>query len=128
VAWLGRRRAAQAGDPDLARGQWQLGRWTWRDTIVLSWFGADPDFSVHRYWDSDGEPLRWYVNFERPFQRTRIGIDTFDLLVDLVIRPDRSGWEWKDQFPSCPRAPWPCQRDQTPADRGENGPGTARGR
>jgi predicted RNA-binding protein associated with RNAse of E/G family len=28
---------------------------------------------------------------------TRIGIDTFDLLLDLVVRPDRSQWEWKDE-------------------------------
>ena len=99
IEWLGSGDDAlrKQAIPNLARGQWQLGRWTWRDTIVLSWFGADPDFSVHRYWDSNGEPLRWYVNFERPFQRTRIGIDTFDLLVDLVIRPDRTGWEWKDE-------------------------------
>jgi hypothetical protein len=82
---------------DLVRGRWELGRWVWRDTTVLSWFGADEDFSVHRFWDRAGEPQRWYVNFERPVQRTRIGIDTFDLLLDLVIAADRSRWAWKDE-------------------------------
>ena len=38
----------------------------------------------------------WYANFERPFQRTPIGIDTFDLLLDLVIEPD-SSYRWKDE-------------------------------
>ena len=38
----------------------------------------------------------WYANFERPFQRTPIGIDTFDLLLDLVIEPDMS-YRWKDE-------------------------------
>jgi predicted RNA-binding protein associated with RNAse of E/G family len=82
---------------NLVSGRWELGRWVWRDTTVLSWFGADEDFSVHRFWDRAGQPLRWYVNFERPVQRTRIGIDTFDLVLDLVIAPDRSRWEWKDE-------------------------------
>lgn len=36
------------------------------------------------------------MNFERPSHRTRIGIDTFDLLIDLVITPDLSRWTRKD--------------------------------
>jgi hypothetical protein len=42
-------------------------------------------------------PRRGSSGSDQPFQRTRIGIDTFDLLLDLVIRPDRSRWEWKDE-------------------------------
>lgn len=37
------------------------------------------------------------MNFERPCQRTQIGIDTCDLLVDLVVEPDLSGYSWKDE-------------------------------
>jgi Protein of unknown function (DUF402) len=125
IEWLGSGDDAlrKQAIPNLARGQWELGRWVWRDTIVLSWFGADQDLSVHRYWDSAGTPLRWYVNFERPFQRTRIGIDTFDLLLDLVIRPGRrapapSLRRWPPArrrsagpFPCCPRTPWPFRPD-----------------
>jgi predicted RNA-binding protein associated with RNAse of E/G family len=40
---------------------------------------------------------RWYVNFQRRLRRTAIGFDTFDLLVDLVVAPDRSSWVWKDE-------------------------------
>jgi hypothetical protein len=42
--------------PNLAAGRWHLDNWT---------------------------PIRWYVNFEPPYRRTTIGIDTFDLLLDL---------------------------------------------
>ncbi|MFD4658173.1 DUF402 domain-containing protein [Kitasatospora sp. NPDC058444] len=82
---------------DLAAGRWELDRWTWRDTVVLSRFTAGAPFSVHRFLTPDGRPLRWYVNFERPYRRTAIGIDTFDLFLDLVITPDLSAYEWKDE-------------------------------
>ncbi|MGV9267925.1 DUF402 domain-containing protein [Kitasatospora sp. NPDC003701] len=85
------------GVDDLAAGRWELGRWVWRDTVVLSDFTAGEYFSVHRFFAADGRPLRWYVNFERPHRRTRIGIDTFDLFVDLVVAPDLSSHSWKDE-------------------------------
>jgi hypothetical protein len=69
--------------PNLAAGRWELGRWTWRDTTLLSHFSADDYFSVQRYFGGGHRHGRWYVNFERPYRRTRIGIDTFDLLLDL---------------------------------------------
>jgi Protein of unknown function (DUF402) len=102
ATWIEGLRSGDAGArqrliAELADGRWELGRWVWRDTTTLSWFGVDEDFSVHHFWDRAGEPLRWYVNFERPAERTAIGIDTFDLLVDLVIEPDRSRWVWKDE-------------------------------
>ncbi|MEU6972938.1 DUF402 domain-containing protein [Kitasatospora aureofaciens] len=37
------------------------------------------------------------MNFERPAVRTRIGFDTQDLLVDLVVEPDLSSAKWKDE-------------------------------
>jgi hypothetical protein len=67
------------------------------DTSVLSWFGLDPDFSIHRFCSTDGRVPRWYVNFERPLRRTAIGIDTFDLLLDLVADADLVRWTWKDE-------------------------------
>ncbi|MEU3568350.1 DUF402 domain-containing protein [Kitasatospora sp. NPDC036755] len=82
---------------DLATGRWELDHWTWRDTVVLSRFTAGAPFSVHRFLTPDGRPLRWYVNFERPYRRTAIGIDTLDLFLDLVITPDLSAYQWKDE-------------------------------
>src|SRR6266576_1740450 len=35
-------------------------------------------------------------NFQRPYRRTTIGIEAMDLMLDLVVEPDRS-WRWKDK-------------------------------
>jgi protein associated with RNAse G/E len=83
--------------PDLAAGRWELERWIWRDTVLLTRLGAGEYFSVSQFFTPDGRAARWYVNFERPFRRTPIGIDTFDLLLDLVIAPDLSWHAWKDE-------------------------------
>jgi uncharacterized protein DUF402 len=85
------------GIPELVDGTWELEKWEWRDTGRLSWHGVDDGFSVHRYFDTTGTPLNWYVNFERPSVRTLNGLDGLDLLVDLIAAPDLSSWSWKDE-------------------------------
>ncbi|NUQ99244.1 MAG: DUF402 domain-containing protein [Streptomyces sp.] len=101
IDWLltGDATARSRAVPDLARGQWQLGRWSWRDTAHLQWVPADAWFSVNAFYDpADGHRLtHWYVNFQHPMRRTAIGFDTFDLLLDLVISPDLSQRTWKDE-------------------------------
>ncbi len=81
----------------LANGSWQLGEWVWRDTMMLNWVGHDPDFSVQRFLPVSGGINLWKINFERAVQRTPLGIDTFDLLLDLVADPDTLAWRWKDE-------------------------------
>jgi hypothetical protein len=51
---------------------------------VLLWTGAD-DRQV------------WYVNLQDPLKRTRIGFDTVDHALDVVVELDGSSWEWKDE-------------------------------
>lgn len=99
IEWLltGNDSVRKQAIPNLVSGQWELGRWTWRDTTLLSLFGAGEYFSVHRFFGAGQRDGRWYVNFERPSRRTPIGIDTFDLLLDLVVEPDLSGHTWKDE-------------------------------
>ena len=82
--------------PDLAVGRWELAAWTWETTTKLTLLMPDTYFSVDLFFRDAGELVMWYVNFQRPFQRTPIGIDTFDLLLDLVIEPDMSH-RWKDE-------------------------------
>jgi hypothetical protein len=36
------------------------------------------------------------VNFEQPLRRSRVGFDTFDEKLDLIVRPDGS-YRWKDE-------------------------------
>ncbi|MET9182905.1 DUF402 domain-containing protein [Kitasatospora aureofaciens] len=87
----------KSGLDDLAASHWQLEPWTWQGTTLLSRFEAGEYFSIHAFRDATtGEPRNWYINFELPYSRTPIGLDTFDLLIDLVVEPDLSSHRWKD--------------------------------
>ncbi|MET8624588.1 DUF402 domain-containing protein [Kitasatospora sp. NPDC004669] len=85
------------GLANLAAGTWELEPWAWQHTVLRSRFEEGQWFFLHHFQTPAGEPLRLYVNFERPAVRTRIGIDTLDLLVDLVVEPDLSAATWKDE-------------------------------
>ncbi len=46
-------------------------------------------------WLESGEQFGWYVNLQRPFRRTALGIEAMDLMLDVVAEPDGT-WRWKD--------------------------------
>ncbi|BCY11031.1 DUF402 domain-containing protein [Actinoplanes sp. L3-i22] len=98
IQWLtdGNSRSRPQAVADLAAGTWELGQWVWRDTAVVTWIGLDPDLSLQAYLPVDGGPTQWKINFERPVTRTPIGIDTCDLLLDLMVDPIAGRWRWKD--------------------------------
>ncbi|WP_326578669.1 DUF402 domain-containing protein [Actinacidiphila glaucinigra] len=80
----------------LATGRWELTPGRWQDTELRMWKPPGAWFSVNAFYTAAG--LRnWYVNFERPGIRTADGFDTFDLVVDLLVAPDLTSWEWKDE-------------------------------
>lgn len=80
-----------------AARRWSLGPGRWRWTNVVHTLASDRWFSLNSFFDATtGERLCWYVNFERSYVRTGVGVDTFDLLVDLVVQPDLT-WSWKDE-------------------------------
>jgi hypothetical protein len=87
----------------MATGDWALADSRWQETELLLWKQPGAWFSVNAFFVpadpvDGGRRLRnWYVNFERPTVRTAIGFDTFDLTVDLVVDPDLSRWQWKDE-------------------------------
>lgn len=83
--------------PNLACGRWDLAAWTWTRTTLVTQLRAGDFFSVNRYIDPGQPSTPWYVNFELPYRRTRSGVDTFDVLLDLVIDEDLSGHRWKDE-------------------------------
>jgi len=83
--------------PNMAAGRWELGRWVWRDTTLLRRSSPGDYFSVSQFFDAEGCCDGWYVDFIRPWQRTPLGIDTFDLLLDLIVEADLSGYRWKDE-------------------------------
>ncbi|MBO8191763.1 DUF402 domain-containing protein [Streptomyces oryzae] len=80
----------------MAAGTWELVDAVWQDTELLQWKPPAAWFSVNAFYTGAG--LRnWYVNFEHPATRTGDGFETFDLTVDLVVDPDLTGWQWKDE-------------------------------
>jgi hypothetical protein len=79
----------------LALGDWVFADHEW-DVSTL-WL-IKPD-SWHATWVSflpDGSHLGWYINFQEPVQRTANGIQAMDLMLDILVSPDRT-WRWKDQ-------------------------------
>ncbi|MFD8565118.1 DUF402 domain-containing protein [Streptosporangium canum] len=99
IDWLrtGDPTAREAAITSLAARRWDLGHWTWRETTWLSILTPESFFSVNLFFDHDHRLNRWYVNFQRPYARTSIGVDTFDLFLDLVVAPDLSSYTWKDE-------------------------------
>ena len=61
-----------------------------RLTEPEAWHCVDVEF------DAAGEFIGWYVNFQEPFRRAGSRFDAVDLVLDLVVAPDRS-WRLKDE-------------------------------
>jgi len=78
-------------------GDWALRELRWDATHVLSFAWTDQPHAVLLFWDSSWQPQRWYVNLQTPLRRNPVGFDYTDLILDAVVQPDRSGWEWKDE-------------------------------
>lgn len=65
----------------------------WEGPGVLQLQRPGDAYSV---WHGDGPDFRgWYVNFQAPFVRTQLGVDTFDHVLDIVVAADGT-WRWKD--------------------------------
>jgi len=54
-------------------------------------------YSVLLLRNADGSLYEWYINLEEPMRRTPIGFDYNDNVLDAVIAPDFSTWEWHDE-------------------------------
>lgn len=76
---------------------WKLKNYAWRANRLLILLEPDKYYSTMHFWHGDtNDFLCYYINFQLPFQRSHGGIDTLDLDLDLIIRPDFS-FEWKDE-------------------------------
>ena len=53
--------------------------------------------SLALFWDeATDEFVGWYVNLQKPLERSPLGFDTLDQALDVWIDPDGS-WRWKDE-------------------------------
>lgn len=82
----------------LPDAKWQLVDqvWEYGDTLFLAVPGNV--HAVHVMW-SEGRSrfAGWYINLQDPIERTPIGFDYMDQLLDIVVSPDQSEWHWKDR-------------------------------
>lgn len=80
----------------IPQDDWTLGTLVTRlHSLVLLRPGSR--HSLWLFWDGDRfEFERWYVNFEEPLGRTRVGFDYKDWKLDLVVDADGTQ-RWKDE-------------------------------
>jgi hypothetical protein len=71
----------------------------WSGSTVLQVQRDDEAHSVWKFFDLAGAFTHWYVNFQEPVVRSSDPdtFDTADLGIDIVIPPDGSPWQWKDE-------------------------------
>ncbi len=68
----------------------------WERTHVLRLVRAGGSHTVEVFWDESWTLLGWYVNLQAPLRRVRLGFDTTDWALDVVVAPDGT-WQWKDE-------------------------------
>lgn len=78
------------------KGNWNMERYTWRTNRLLILLQPEKYYANYYFWQANsGRFLCYYVNFQLPFQRSRLGFDSFDLELDIIIEPTYE-WRWKD--------------------------------
>jgi len=70
----------------------------WTRTDVLMLIVPEESFSTFIMWNTGTKDIDcWYINLQEPIRRTKIGFDTTDNMLDVVISSDMSEWNWKDE-------------------------------
>jgi uncharacterized protein len=70
----------------------------WKGTDVLMLVTPGASHSVELMWEAGTNRMRhWYINLQEPLRRTRQGFNSMDHMLDIVISPDQSTWQWKDE-------------------------------
>ena len=94
--WGGVPNGASRWDEQEAK-QWEMADHVWRQRRALIFLPPEKHYAVYWFWEDETDTFTgWYVNFQLPFHRTAQTLDTLDLEIDLIIRPDGS-WRWKDE-------------------------------
>ncbi len=87
----------QPGQPrPWLQGEWKLVRSSWDRWNTLFLMVPGDWHAIWVMWTPEFEFLGWYVNLQEPLDRTRIGFDSRDLWLDIVVAPGCS-WRWKDE-------------------------------
>jgi hypothetical protein len=97
------RRVGERGGPrgrTLLPGTWtgQHAPTTWNGSPSVRLHPIGEAYSVIRTWDHEQQSfVGWYVNLERPWQRTQVGFDSRDDVLDVVVSDDLERCSLKDE-------------------------------
>ncbi|MGW5669782.1 DUF402 domain-containing protein [Micromonospora sp. NPDC003776] len=86
----------------------------WHSYDVLLLMPANASYSVWWFFQ-EGNFAGWYVNLEKPYVRRHNGVETIDLVLDIVVTPQRQ-WKWKDADEFDRRIGHPLYFDSAAAD------------
>jgi hypothetical protein len=79
----------------LGRCDWDLADSVW--DVSNLWLLREGDwYAIWVSYLETGEHWGWYVNLQEPFRRCACGIQTMDLMLDILVDGDRA-WRWKDE-------------------------------
>lgn len=79
---------------NLASGDWVHAEHVW-DVSTLWILVPGAWHAVWVSWLLTGQHFGWYVNLQRPYRRTAVGIESMDMMLDIVVDPS-GRWRWKD--------------------------------
>jgi protein associated with RNAse G/E len=75
---------------------WQMQLYRWHTNRLLILLHPEKYYASYYFWQADNNQfLCYYINFQLPFHRSKIGFDSFDLELDLIVEPNFE-WHWKD--------------------------------
>ncbi|MFT3893275.1 MAG: DUF402 domain-containing protein [Anaerolineales bacterium] len=78
------------------RRNWTMQPYSWRTNRLLMLAYPDKYYSSYYFWQADtNQFLCYYINFQLPFRRSKVGFDSFDLELDVIVEPNFE-WRWKD--------------------------------
>lgn len=81
-----------------ASGSWQRKFYDWTGQHHLWSSRPGEAASIWTIWSApDWTHVGWKVNTELPLERTAIGFDTTDLVLDAAITPDLNTWRLEDE-------------------------------
>jgi len=81
----------------LPEAGWDLLERTLAKGPILSFSWPSTGHAILLFFQPNLTARTWYVNVEAPLRPTELGFDTEDRVLDVVVAPDGSGWEWKDR-------------------------------
>jgi predicted RNA-binding protein associated with RNAse of E/G family len=95
-ATLGRAVDPRGNELRIPGNDWRMEQATGADREVLSFAFPGTPYAVLMTWEQ-GRFGGWYVNLQEPLRRTAMGFDTMDHALDVLIPPNSSSWELKDE-------------------------------